>query len=234
MTVQFKFLSEKYRNIKQENLVNISPIIPEDLDHLIYIVRKQIKLKGNECDLNHIDVSQITEMIGLFEDLEFNGNISKWNVSKVINMSHMFKNCDFNGDISKWDVSNVQSMAQMFYGSKFNNDISKWIVSEVLNMNQMFLGCAFNGDISEWDVSKVTHMTQMFVSSLFTGDISNWEPYSLKKIYSLLGDSPINQPYWLKYEDREERNKAIDSYHLQKELNRDLTINDTQKKKTKI
>jgi surface protein len=41
-------------------------------------------------------------------------------------MINMFDNSQFNGDISSWDVSNVTDMGGMFGDSKFDGDISKW------------------------------------------------------------------------------------------------------------
>ena len=40
---------------------------------------------------------------------EFNGDISLWDVSNVTNMSGMFYESKFDGDISDWDVSKVTS-----------------------------------------------------------------------------------------------------------------------------
>ena len=75
---------------------------PKTKEELVDLVKKLIEKRGNEADLNDIDVSQITDMSGLFWYSQFNGDISKWNVSKVENMSYMFENSQFNGDISKW------------------------------------------------------------------------------------------------------------------------------------
>ena len=38
-----------------------------DKDHLIAIIQEHIKARGNECDLNHIDVSGIKDMSRVFE-----------------------------------------------------------------------------------------------------------------------------------------------------------------------
>ena len=104
---------------------------PKTKHELKDIVKQKIESEGNECNLNDIDTSNITDMSYLFEDSEFNGDISKWNMSNVTNMQYMFRFSEFNGDISNWNVSNVTNMASMFYESVFNSDISNWDVSNV-------------------------------------------------------------------------------------------------------
>ena len=90
---------------------------PNTKDELEDIIKQRIESEGNECNLNDIDTSNIIDMSNLFED------------------------SDFNGDISKWDVSNVENMTSMFMGSKFNNDISNWDVSNVTNNTDIFYKC---------------------------------------------------------------------------------------------
>ena len=90
---------------------------PKTKDELEYIINKRIKSEGNKCNLNDIDTSNITDMSSLFEDSEFNGDISKWNVSNVTNMAGMFILSKFNGDISNWDVSNIKVKLDIFYDS---------------------------------------------------------------------------------------------------------------------
>lgn len=68
-------------------------IIARDHDHLVLLIEEAIEEKGPKCDLNFIDVSQVTDMHAVFAESKFNG------------------------DISKWDVSNVEEMEDMFYGS---------------------------------------------------------------------------------------------------------------------
>ena len=157
----------------------------KDKEHLKELIAAAIQKKGNSCSLNFIDVSQVTDMSHLFEESDFNGDISKWDVSNVTNMEAMFNKSKFNGDISGWNVSNVTNMESMFacnddfgddVGSNpFNGDISGWNVSNVTNMRYMFLYSLFTGDISKWNVSKVTDMGSMFENSKFNGDISKWD-----------------------------------------------------------
>ena len=138
------------------------------------IISHAIKLFGTKCNLNWIDVSNVTDMHGMFLYSQFNGDISQWDVSNVTDMSDMFYDTHFNGDISKWDVSKVTDMSRMFDNSKFNGDISQWDVSNVTNMKEMFACSKFNGDISNWDVSNVENMNGMFWHSEFNHDISKW------------------------------------------------------------
>ena len=135
---------------------------PKNKKELMEIIREIIAEKGPNCDLNFIDVSNITDMSYLFWKTKFDGDISKWDTSNVTNMCGMFQKCSFNGDISKWNVSNVKNMAAMFMFSEFNGDISGWDVSNVESMGWMFTKCPFNQDISKWNVRKVKGIKEMF------------------------------------------------------------------------
>ena len=106
-----QFIQEKL--VIKKNKYKYLPQTNKELQDIIY---KRIKQEGNEVDLNDIDVSNITDMSYLFQNTNFNGNISKWNVSNVKDMSNMFSGCEsFNYDISNWDVSNVKNMHHMFF-----------------------------------------------------------------------------------------------------------------------
>lgn len=44
-------------------------------------------------------------------------DIVNWNVSKITNMSHLFEDVQYlNKDLNSWDVSKVTDMSYMFYG----------------------------------------------------------------------------------------------------------------------
>ena len=94
-------------------------IIAKDNKHLELLIDQEMKKNGPNCDLNHIDVSDVTKMAYMFSNSPFNGDISKWDVSNVTDMYAMFRNSQFNGDISKWDVSNVIGMAGIFNSMSF-------------------------------------------------------------------------------------------------------------------
>ena len=171
---------------------------PKTKDELEDIIKQKIESEGNECNLNDIDTSNITDMSWLF-NIEFNGDISKWDVSNVKNMDNMFSYSKFNGDISNWDVSNVTTMDGMFFRSEFNGDISKWDMSNVTDMESMFASSKFNGDISNWDVSNVIDMKYMFKNSNFNGDISKWNVSNVTNNSDIFYNCPIEEKYKPKF-----------------------------------
>ena len=117
-----------YNDIKKfrDNLNNIkqyeeSSCKPKNLDELKKIVEKTIENNGPNCDLNFIDVSNITDMSYLFWKTKFDGDISKWNVSNVENMEAMFAYSPFNKDISKWHLGSNTYIREMFKDCPLEN-----------------------------------------------------------------------------------------------------------------
>ena len=105
-----KILNFYFENITIDELKDLdiytSIIKAKNKEHLTRVCSCYIK-NYPEGSLNWLDVSEITDMSGLFDG---NTHINRRNI--------------YNGDISKWDVSNVTNMKQMFYYSSFNGDIS--------------------------------------------------------------------------------------------------------------
>ena len=58
-------------------------IVAQDQVHLASIIGKEMQDHGNACSLNHVDISNITDLSNVFEDLPFVGDISQWNTSNV-------------------------------------------------------------------------------------------------------------------------------------------------------
>ena len=165
------------RGSKSGLVVSHSSTIICDDTNIHAIVAEEIETQGATANLNHLDVSGVTDLSGLFSDSQFNGDISGWDVSNVLDMNHLFDGTPFDGDISRWDVSSVADMSHMFWASQFNGDISGWDVSAVTNMHHMFVDSVFNGDISGWNVSNVRDMSDMFNCRFerFDGDLSRWD-----------------------------------------------------------
>lgn len=199
--VQLSYTDEKIANLNNT---------PTNILQLVELIKYNVRLHGWTCNLNHIDVSNISNMHGLFAgewnysddvatyDLNaFNGDISQWDVSNVTDMSFMFYHSNFTGDISQWDVSNVTNMRNMFRDSIWNGDISNWYVSNVTTMEQMFDHSKFTGkySINNWDVSNVINMKYMFWSTYFDSDISNWKINKHCNTEDMFGHTSMSKQY---------------------------------------
>eukprot|EP00439_Symbiodinium_sp_Y106_P080847 s26_g19.t1 len=112
------------------------------------------------------DVSAVSNMSGLFEDLaSFNEEIQPWNTSRVADMSHMFRNAfSFNQPIDMWDTSAVRDMSHMFHQAfSFNGSIGQWDMSAVQATRYMFKSASrFNQPIGAWITGKIEDMSHMF------------------------------------------------------------------------
>ncbi len=143
-------------------------VVATGKDHLRTLIYNTIKSEGLRCSLNHIDVSQITDMAHLFSGRSFMGDIARWNTKNVTTMKDMFKGSRFNGNIAEWNVSRVADMRGMFQDSHFNKDISRWPVGAVQHFDDMFTNGRFSGDISRWPIAP-SASTQRMLPPQFTG-----------------------------------------------------------------
>lgn len=172
-----------------------SPSSPEEARlATIAAIERAIDAHGLHCDLNHIDVSGVTDFSAMFLHSSFNGDISRWDVSRGETFECMFSNSEFNGDISNWNTARARDMASMFSRSVFQGDISRWDVSNVQSMRAMFMLSQFNGDISRWNVSNVTQFQYMFEDSKFNSDIGAWNVEKAEVMKSMFTRSAFNRP----------------------------------------
>ena len=165
-------------------------------DTIQQIVKDELDRLGHDADLNHIDVSEVTSLLHVFNPnqlgsrdehyKDINPDVSRWDVSNVTHMHYAFACANkFNGDISDWDVSNVIKTEGMFFECwNFNCNIGNWNVSKVECMNSMFCGCGkFNQDLSRWDVRNVRDMVNIFMGCRnFNQDLSQWDVSNLKML----------------------------------------------------
>ena len=100
------------------------------------IVKEEIYKYGWKADLNHIDVSKVTDMNRLFS--------IQYKYDKLIH--DLTK---FNGNISQWNVSNVKFMYAMFSDSKFTKNLTNWKPYKA-DIDEMFDDC--NAPIPYWHI----------------------------------------------------------------------------------
>ena len=90
------------------------PFTPTSNEDLIKAIRL-LKYSTVNVDINSWNVSNITNMEGLFQKTNFNQPLNNWDVSHVTNMSAMFSECpNFNQPLDQWNVSQVTDMSSMF------------------------------------------------------------------------------------------------------------------------
>ena len=153
-----EYQSEEVKNQDE----NASKVVFNNRKDLQSYITHYCEKHGPEADLNHIDVSRITDMSLLFAFSDFNGDISNWDTSNVKDMSYMFIHSDFNQPIGNWDVSRVEDMKGMFEGTPFNQNLDKWNVSNVKDMSFMFADSGLKFIPKNWKINDKTNTKSMY------------------------------------------------------------------------
>ena len=82
-------LFEKLK-INSNSKINEYSYHPKDKKELQDLIKQLIGERGENANLNDIDTSKITDMSYLFEDSDFDGDITELDLSNVMNMSGMY------------------------------------------------------------------------------------------------------------------------------------------------
>lgn len=138
----------KRSNTRLERLENII----KSRDELRERILEEIKKQGEaHIDLNHLDVSHVTDMFGIFEGCSsiVSLDITSWDVSNVVNMSGMFLGCESltSLDLSSWNTARVENTDAMFCNcfSLANLNISGWQLPHLMTKDYMFWNCPVGG-----------------------------------------------------------------------------------------
>ena len=191
-----QFITEKKSFLVNKRLTStISNMYQaKDIDDLKNIILD--RLSNGDTDLNDIDVTNITDMTGLFKDINIkleyklgHIDIDKWNMINVVNAYGMFEDCtDFEADLSNWNVSNIRDMSYMFMNChKFNSDLSNWNTTNIEHMTSAFFGCwNLYSELNDWDVSKVRDMSFTFsYCEKFNSNLSKWNISNVEDMYKM-------------------------------------------------
>jgi hypothetical protein len=115
-----KYILEKLKIKKSHFKTNL---LPKTKEELIEIIKKEMSIFGDDCSLNHIDISNVKDLSYLFCDSDKGFGLGK-----------------FCGDISNWDMSGVETCNDMF---TLNKSIETIVLPDTLVKidKAMFWGC---------------------------------------------------------------------------------------------
>lgn len=144
--------------------------------NIVRLVREYVRGDGDESlgKITDWDVSNVTNMNGLFEDASDFNEPLHWNTSNVVKMSGMFSNCSsFNQELIyfdkttetwvPWNTINVTDMSYMFANCLTFNKPLNIETSNVVDMSGMFQGCNDFNQLLPFQTSKVIDMSSMFL-----------------------------------------------------------------------
>lgn len=163
-------------------------------DNIEELVREAIRNYGTGVDLNYIDTSAVTKMNSLFDQEDFEGDVSLWDVSGVTNMEYMFYKCEhFNCDLSKWEPKSLQDAHGMFsYCYEFEGrGLENWEVPELKDAHDMFEECSnLDFDITKWKPVSLEQSQRMFIRcKKFKGKgLDEWKTPNLDNMVEMFVD----------------------------------------------
>ncbi|WP_434341713.1 BspA family leucine-rich repeat surface protein [Mycoplasma putrefaciens] len=163
------------------------------------------------------DTSSVEIMSRMFQETNFNQDISNWDTSKVFGMERMFHNDKlFNQNINTkqvtvgnktylaWNTLNVKNIKGMFENAiAFNSNIDNWNVSKLENAFELFRNAKiFNQSINTrfvilgntnyvaWDTINLKTVEGMFWGAkAFNGDISKWNTSKIESLENVFRDA---------------------------------------------
>ena len=142
-----KFITEKLK-INSKSKINQYQYFPKNKKELIAIIKKKYEEnnKSNMLDLNDIDISKITDLSYLFENIKpIKVDMNNWDVSHVKDIHGLFwvNKIVEEIHIENWDVRNVESVYGAFYFCTNLKELNldNWKFEKCTEFDIMFKGC---------------------------------------------------------------------------------------------
>lgn len=134
--------------------------------------------KGEKISLNWLDVSDLTELSTLFNEIvDITVDISGWDVRNVTKLWKTFENSNISFDASDWELTNCETLDGTFHGAQqISKSIETWKFVKLKSMSQCF-DCIesdyFFPDLSKWNVSTVEDLSWCFSNTNSFGILSD-------------------------------------------------------------
>jgi hypothetical protein len=150
---------------------------------------------GEEFDLEHVDISKLNTLAGVFINTNKRYDVSSWNVSHIQRFDGCFMRSHFNEPLSSWDVSSAVSLKNMFaYNQAFNQPLDNWDISHCKDLSSTFCFSAFNQPLDAWDTQQVVNLNSTFEYAQYNQPLSTWDTRNVQNFERTFLGSDFNQP----------------------------------------